>query len=215
MFQHFKSLTLTILSHILLTGATGGLGSRVLYHLLHTLSAPPSSLLISTPRAQPQNLDDNDVEVRQGDFHEPKTLTPVFAGAAVLFLVSYPSIAHSSRVEAHINAIDAAIRAGVKHIFYTSLAFASDSRAEVMRAHIDTEDYLRHTCARSGCRYTVVREGIYSGSYPLYLGFFDAKTQAAASKRNLGPRNRRLRNCLGNSRRTGRRKYKNLIGRPQ
>ena len=43
-----------------------------------------------------------------------------------------------------------------------------------MRAHIDTEAYLKKTCARAGVKYTIVREGIYSESYPLYLGFFDA-----------------------------------------
>ena len=103
----------------------------------------------------------------------------------VLLLVSYPSIAYALRVEAHKNAIDASVRANVKHIVYTSLAFASDSKASVMQAHLDTEDYLRHTCARSGIRYTIIREGIYSESYPLYLGFFDPKAQQAASKREV------------------------------
>ncbi|MCJ1333722.1 hypothetical protein MMC10_010422 [Thelotrema lepadinum] len=54
-----------------------------------------------------------------------------------------------------------------------------------MQAHLDTEEYLRHTCARSGTHYTIVREGIYSESYPLYLGFFDAKAQQEASRREV------------------------------
>ena len=168
---------------ILLSGSSGGLGSRVLYHLKHTLLAPPSSLVISTPRDHYESPEG--VEVRHGDFLKPATLPSAFADAGVFLLVSYPSIAHAIRVEAHKNAIDASVRAGTQHIVYTSLAFAGDSKASVMQAHIDTEEYLRHTCARSGIRYTILREGIYSESYPLYLGFFDAKTQQESSKREV------------------------------
>lgn len=39
-----------------------------------------------------------------------------------------------------------------------------------MQAHIDTERYLKE----SGLTYTIIREGIYSESWPLYFGFFDA-----------------------------------------
>lgn len=38
-----------------------------------------------------------------------------------------------------------------------------------MQAHLDTERYLK----QSGVVYTVLREGIYSESYSLYLGFFN------------------------------------------
>ena len=170
---------------IVLTGSTGGLGSRVLYHLLHTLSVSASSLIISTPRSDPESPSADGIEVRHGDFLKPATLPAALADASVLLLVSYPSIAHALRVEAHKNAIDASIRAGIKHIVYTSLAFAGDSKASVMQAHIDTEDYLRHTCARSGIRFTILREGIYAESYPLYLGFFDVKAQQDAATREV------------------------------
>ena len=38
-----------------------------------------------------------------------------------------------------------------------------------MRAHWDTEKYLK----QSGLTYTIIREGIYSESYPLYFGFWN------------------------------------------
>lgn len=160
---------------ILLTGASGGLGSRVLYHLLNTFHIAPALLQISTPRSNPTSTNPDSIIVRHGDFLDPSTLHSAFADNHVLFLVSYPSIARSLRVEAHKNAIDAAVRAGMKHIVYTSLGFADDSSAAVMQAHLDTAEYLRHTCARAGVDWTVLKEGIYSESYPLYLGFFDAK----------------------------------------
>ena len=81
-------------------------------------------------------------------------------------------------------AIDAARRAGVKHIFYSSLGFASDpktltkasSLAVVMQAHLDTERYLETIAgSNSSFTYTSVREGLYSESFPIYTAFFNPK----------------------------------------
>jgi hypothetical protein len=43
-----------------------------------------------------------------------------------------------------------------------------------MQAHLDTEKYLEK-CRQNhaGFAYTIVREGLYSESYPLYTAFFD------------------------------------------
>lgn len=72
----------------------------------------------------------------------------------------------------HRAAIDAAIDAGVRHIYYTSLGFASPSKAGVMQAHTRTEEYL-HALERAGnVRATVLREGLYSESWPLYFGYY-------------------------------------------
>lgn len=66
---------------------------------------------------------------------------------------------------------------GVKHIFYSSLAFAGDlsdeSVAHVMGAHLATEEYLRTTAQKHGITYTIVREGLYSESFPIYTAWFD------------------------------------------
>jgi len=74
-----------------------------------------------------------------------------------------------------------AIRSGVKTIFYGSLGYggkpeSDESVAHVMQAHLDTERYLDE-CTRKhpGFGYTVVREGLYSESYPLYTAFFNHK----------------------------------------
>ena len=43
-----------------------------------------------------------------------------------------------------------------------------------MRAHIDTEEYLQQLAQdRPGFGYTVIREGLYAESYPMYTAFFD------------------------------------------
>ncbi|EMD33058.1 hypothetical protein CERSUDRAFT_118132 [Gelatoporia subvermispora B] len=152
-----------------LTGATGGLGSQVLKYLLQLVPASDIAVSLHNPSGLSQEILSTGIEVRQGDFADPASLDRAFAGAEKLLIVSYPSIAHELRVQMHTNAIDAAKRCGVKHLYYTSLAFAGDSVAAVMQAHLDTERYLQ----ASGLTYTILREGIYSESFPLYLGFFD------------------------------------------
>lgn len=156
---------------IVLTGATGGLGSQVLKHLLSLLPASEIIVSYSTASHPPTHLASTGVQLRHGDFAHPETLTAAFAGADALLLVSYPGIAHAQRVAMHTNAIDAAKRAGVRRVYYTSLAFASDSGAAVMQAHLETEAYLK----QSGLVYTIMREGIYSESFPLYLGLSGLK----------------------------------------
>lgn len=81
----------------------------------------------------------------------------------------------------HKRAIDAARRSGVKHIFYSSLAFGGDcqptSVASVMQAHLDTETYLAKVAEDDPLfTYTAVREGIYSESFPIYTAFFNLKS---------------------------------------
>lgn len=158
---------------IVVTGATGGLGSQVLKYLLTLV--PPSEITVSlhNPAGLPEHLQASGIHVRRGDYGAPETLDAAFAGADKVLIVSYPSIAHELRVRNHVNAIDAAKRAGVRHVYYTSLAFGygtkPESCAAVMQAHLDTEAYLK----KSGLKYTIIREGIYNESYPLYFGFFD------------------------------------------
>ena len=107
--------------------------------------------------------------VRRGDYTSPDTLKEAFAGGKKLLLVSGPSVHDTERFNQHRAAIDAAIAVGIEHIYYTSLAFATDSVTAVMKAHLRTEAYLKE----KDVKYTIMREGIYSESIALYLGFFD------------------------------------------
>ena len=174
-----------------LTGTTGGLGSRVLHHLLHTLNISPQEIIISlyNPSKAPGDAKDLGIEVRKGDFTSPESLKESFKGADRLLLVSYPSMQHKIRVDAHINAINAARDVGIKHIYYTSLAFADDSKALVKQAHLDTEAYLRKISSESDLTYTSIKEGIYSESFPLYLNFsnFSAKPNERKAILPLNP----------------------------
>ena len=153
-----------------LTGTTGGLGSQVLKSLLKLV--PPDQIVVSlyNPNSDAATqIAALGVTVRHGDYSKPETLKRAFAGGKKLLLVSYPSIHDMERFNAHQAAIDAALEAGIEHIYYTSLAFAGDSVTAVMKAHIRTEAYLKS----KNVKHTIIREGIYSESISLYLGFFD------------------------------------------
>ncbi|WP_433927107.1 SDR family oxidoreductase [Sorangium cellulosum] len=154
---------------IILTGATGHLGSSVLKHILDLV--PPSEIIVSLHnRRAREAIEKAGVQVRSGDYTDPGSLEDAFRGGDKLLIVSHPSFSDDLRVTSHKNAIDAAVKAGVRHIYYTSLAFGQESEAAVMRAHLDTEAYLRSR----GVTCTIIREGVYMESYPVFLGFFGA-----------------------------------------
>jgi NAD(P)H dehydrogenase (quinone) len=153
---------------IILTGATGKLGSVVLKNLLTLV--PPADIIVSVYNLEGyQELTSKGVDVRAGDFNDPASLVSTFKGGDAFFLVSLPSLDDEYRIRTQAQAIDAAKKAGVKHIYYTSLGFPDGSGANVMRAHYATEDYLK----KSGLKYTIIREGSYMESYPVFLGLYD------------------------------------------
>lgn len=169
--------------------ASGGLGTSTYNHLL-TLVSPADVILISrNPDKVPRGYTQAGVRTREASYEAaPSDLENAFAGIDVLFLISYPSHVRDYRIRVQLPAVDAARRAGVEHIFYSSLAFAGDgdsatsSAAEVMQAHLATEGHLRHLAeAAPGFTYTVVREGIYSESTPIYTSFFDPRSPDAPS----------------------------------
>jgi len=154
---------------IILTGSTGRIGSLVLKYLLTLVPASKIILSVYNPAGVSEDVKKSGVEIRGGDYTKPETLEEAFKGGEKLFLVSVPSPQNQERVEKHKLAIDAAKKAGVKHIYYTSLAFTDNASASIFLAHHTTEEYLK----ASGVTYTIIREGLYSEYWPLYLGFFN------------------------------------------
>ncbi|KAI1279804.1 hypothetical protein F5Y07DRAFT_34007 [Xylaria sp. FL0933] len=202
------------MTKIAIIGASGKLGGATLSALLtHKLATPSDviALTSSTPESQTwAKLAATGVEVRHARFEDAATFEKALKGVERLFLVSTPNIAldfgvamdydgtaataeaNRGRESHHKNAIDGAVKAGVKWIVYSSLAFAFSpsgdkgaTKAGVMRAHLRTEAYLRSVSAKHGVHITIIREGLYNESWPLYLGYFDA--QNAQSERDVVP----------------------------
>lgn len=159
--------------------ASGGLGGSTLRHLLEQV---PSNEVVLIARNTEKLSEEKAAGaiIRKADYDNTQTLDQSFDGISSLNLISYASIQNEYRFKVHKAAIDAARRGGVKHIFYSSLAFAGDgdldTKAQVMLGHLATEKYLAQLHDQNPeFTYTIVRQGLYSESFPLYTAFFDLK----------------------------------------
>lgn len=140
---------------IALTGATGQFGSIVAEALLKTV---PAGNLVASVR-QPEKaaeLQARGVDVRHGDFDQPETLYAAFAGVDRLLIVSADGD-NETRVRQHKAAVDAAVRAGVGFIVYTSVADAENSSLFLAPVHRATEVFIRE----SGIPYAFLRNNWY------------------------------------------------------
>lgn len=150
---------------ILITGATGHLGSAVVDHLLKESSLDNFIALARTEeKAKP--IRDKGIQVRIGDFDDLASLEQAFDGIDKLLLIS--TISHN-RAAQQIAVIDKAKKAGVKHIAYTGVAMVDVNTAAtkaLMDSHFQTEDYIKE----SGLTYTFLRNTLYSNMIPMYVG---------------------------------------------
>ncbi|WP_319468978.1 SDR family oxidoreductase [uncultured Trichococcus sp.] len=140
---------------LLVTGATGKFGTKVVETLLKTV--PTSQLAVSVRNPEKaEELRTRGVEIRQGDFDHPETLDAAFAGVDRLLLVSADGD-NETRIRQHANAVAAAERAGVGFIVYTSLANAKESKNLFAPTHQATEEAILKT----GIPYSFLRNNWY------------------------------------------------------
>ena len=141
---------------ILITGATGELGRMVTGYLLEAM--PASELILVTRK--PDTLADmaaKGADVRRGDFDKPETLVDAFKGADRMLLISTARV--GGRVQQHKNAIEAAKKAGVGRIVYTSsVGINPKTPAIVIPDHLKTEEMIK----ASGLPYTILRDSQYA-----------------------------------------------------
>jgi uncharacterized protein YbjT (DUF2867 family) len=87
------------------------------------------------------------------------------SGVHTLFLVSGRKSA--DRVQHHVDAIDAAVAAGVERIVYLSFHLAAPNATFTLtRQHYQTEQHIRST----GLVFTFLRPALYLDSIPRYVG---------------------------------------------
>ena len=143
---------------IAITGANGQLGRLVIEALLRQV---PASRIVATVRTpeKGQALAAMGVEVRMADYDRPETLDRAFAGIDKLLLISSNNM--GGRLPQHQAVIDAARRAGVKLVAYTSLLHADTSPLGLAEEHRQTEAALKE----SGLPFVLLRNGWYSENY--------------------------------------------------
>lgn len=142
------------------TGATGQLGRLVVEKLKGKgLSSSVVALVRDTEKA-----DDLGVEARKFDYNNPGTMVEALQGIEKLILISGNEL--GKRAEQHSNVIQAAKKAGVKWVVYTSLLHADKSSLSLAAEHFATEKVLQ----ASGLAYTILRNGWYTENYTGSIG---------------------------------------------
>ncbi|KAE8365042.1 hypothetical protein BDV27DRAFT_171854 [Aspergillus caelatus] len=148
----------------LITGATGGLGKQVLNYF--TANIPLSEFAAASSNAANKSIFENrGIAFRHVNYDDPQSLETGLRDVENLLLVS---TGDRHRGQQHASVIEAAKKAGVKHIWYTSLAFGGfqdTSKAPVMQDHLLTERLLKE----SGLTYTSIREGAYAECFTVFL----------------------------------------------
>ncbi|WP_404460409.1 SDR family oxidoreductase [Sutcliffiella horikoshii] len=140
---------------MLVTGATGKLGSKIVEALLKVVPVNQLAVSVRNPE-KAEGLQARGVDVRKGDFDYPETLDAAFAGVDRLLIISADGD-NETRIRQHANAIAAAERAGVKFIAYTSIANAKESENLLAPTHKATEEAIMKT----GIPYSFLRNNWY------------------------------------------------------
>ncbi|MFD4328552.1 SDR family oxidoreductase [Nocardioides sp. NPDC058538] len=154
---------------IAITGASGQLGRLVADQLLTTVD-PAEVVLLTRDPAKLADYAERGADVRAADFSKPDELVEAFDGVERVLLISTDAV--GARVEGHLAAIDAAVKAGVRHLAYTSVSEpTADNPAGVVADHAATEDALRE----SGLAWTMLRNNLYADMQ------VDSVAQAAAT----------------------------------
>ena len=156
------------------TGASGQLGSLIAERLVQQADPSDVVLLSRTP-------DDlarfEGVTVRAADFADADGLVQALDGVDELLLVSI-DIVGPERVALQQAAVDAAAKAGVRRVVYTSLPKVEEGNpATVAPDHLATEQALR----ASGLRWTFLRNNLYTDSSEAAIGQAVATGQLVTS----------------------------------
>lgn len=154
---------------IAVTGASGQLGRLVADQLLATVD-PSEVVLLTRDPSKLATYAERGAIVREADFGQPDALVEALAGVDRMLLISTDIV--GARLDGHLAAIDAASRAGVSHVAYTSIPEPTpDNPSGVVPDHAATEDALR----ASGLAWTMLRNNLYAEMQ------VDTIRQAAAS----------------------------------
>ena len=144
---------------ILITGATGTVGSHVVKKLSN-LNVKVRAGVHSIIKGE--NLKYPNVEICEMEFHKPSSLQAAFTGVDRVFMITPVT---EDQVEIGKLLIDAAKAAGVKHVVKLSAAGAeAENGIQLGRWHSEVEKYLEE----SGLHYTILRPASYMQNFVNY-----------------------------------------------
>jgi NAD(P)H dehydrogenase (quinone) len=150
---------------ILVTGATGQLGTAVINHLLKKTSANQVTALVRD-ESKASTLKEKSVNIRVGNYDDPASLDNAMQGIEKVLLIAGTD--EENRLRQHQNVVDAAKKAGVQCIAYTSrnLKDPNTLANKLMNGHFQTEDCIK----ASGLNYILFRNVLYMDTIPQFVG---------------------------------------------
>ncbi|MDF2721589.1 MAG: NmrA family protein [Paenibacillus sp.] len=141
---------------IAITGANGQLGSLIMERLLLRVHGETLVACVRNPESIKHTALDG-AEMRFCDYDRPESLEPALEGVSALLLISSPHPEDPVRMRQHAHIIEAARKARVGHLLYTSFAFAERGSIPLTHLHMATE----HAIMASGIAHTFLRCGLY------------------------------------------------------
>lgn len=156
---------------ILVTGATGQLGSATIDFLLKKLPAAQIAGL-ARDEQKAAELQAKGVAVRLGSYDDSASLSQAMQGIDKVLLIAGTD--EERRVQQHQNVVEAARQAGVGFIAYTSRTLKDRTTLanKLMDGHFQTEELIKE----SGLAYSLFRNVLYMDALPQFVGanVFDA-----------------------------------------
>ncbi len=155
----------------IVTGCDGQLGGRVAENMLKEVN--PSDIILTCPFLEKLDSEKKDrweklgVTIRQANYDNVDEMVRAFTGGNRIYIVSAVTIGEV-RIQQHKNVVDAAIKAGVKHLTYTSFLGASDpayAHVYVTPDHTATENYIRQMAANYDVDYNFMQDNLYLENY--------------------------------------------------
>ena len=150
---------------ILITGATGHLGTAVVQTLLQNTAADQIVALVRD-ESRASDFRAQGVRICVGDYDDTASLDAAMQGVERVLLIA--STNEENRLEQHQNVIDAAKKAGVQCLAYTSrnLKDRAALTNALMQGHFQTEDAI----IQSGLSYALFRNALYMDTIPQFAG---------------------------------------------
>ncbi|PKQ64772.1 NAD(P)-dependent oxidoreductase [Labilibaculum manganireducens] len=153
------------MKQILVTGATGELGTTVIETLLKTMKAENISVL-TRKEGRKTEFEQKGLKTFIGQYSDVESLEKAMENVDTVLLIS--SGDQGDRMQEHKNVIDTAKKKGVQNIAYTSRSLKDKNTLvnKLMIEHFLTEDYIK----QSGLKYIIFRNALYMDVLPLFVG---------------------------------------------